>query len=280
MQMKKLPVLFLMVFIATVSKAQNWAPIGAKWTYEIRNPFGPEKNFQVWTVVKDTFVNGKTCRLIKKTGFAAKGEPDLITYEDSGVVYCFRDEKFSVLYDFTKEKGESWTLEKDTCSLAVVVDSTAMQTINGKTLKVQYIRGNKIIENIGHILGEFDFHCSGPISDGPYIYGLRCYQDSVIGFYSTGLAPSCEYVVGIQETHKTSEIQLFPNPASDKLFIQTKFTNALNYHIYNAAGQIVASGKTSPDFTSVNINALKNGFYIFELVSASEKQQQCFIIKK
>ena len=67
-----------------------------------------------------------------------------------------------------------------------------------------------------YILPMFDVGCdvlTGPHYPGP----LRCYQDSNIGQYSTGISSACDYITDVQETSTSSRFSLYPNPAHESL---------------------------------------------------------------
>src|SRR5687768_12556743 len=113
--MKKLLLLIFAIFTFIHTNAQTWAPIGAEWTYGITNHAGPEKYYENWVVRGDTVIEGKSCRLIRVEGRNLPQHMKFITYEDSNIVYWYNfNDTFTVLYDFNKNKGESWQIWNDT----------------------------------------------------------------------------------------------------------------------------------------------------------------------
>jgi len=65
----------LMVWIMNLGHAQDYAPIGAKWHYGVESiestQTGPIGTFfpEVHEVVRDTMIQGKSCRIIQISSF-------------------------------------------------------------------------------------------------------------------------------------------------------------------------------------------------------------------
>lgn len=86
-------------------------------------------------------------------------------------------------------------------------------------------------------------------------------------------------IVGIREYASLNDgLLIYPNPASSKLFLKlnTKVDKA-TYKVLNALGQIVLSGSLYPELNSINVENLKTGFYIIELINANSKISAKFI---
>ncbi len=79
-------------------------------------------------------------------------------------------------------------------------------------------------------------------------------SDTAVPFHQT--------VTGLQEpTNPVAEFRLYPNPASDKLFIQTNGIEIEQVNIYNTTGSLVMAVQQS----TINIESLTNGIYIAEI---------------
>ena len=63
----------------------------------------------------------------------------------------------------------------------------------------------------------------------------------------------------------TNEIQIYPNPANEIIFIQSNNTNEKNIQIIDAIGQIVMSEKTQLDILQLNIADLPAGVYVVQV---------------
>ncbi len=70
-----------------------------------------------------------------------------------------------------------------------------------------------------------------------------------------------------------SKIQIYPNPASDMLFIETDNSECKRINIYNLNGQKVKSALLQGGFDEINVSDLKNGMYIidFEEINIRKK---------
>jgi hypothetical protein len=275
-------------FVSTNSYSQTWAPVGATWTYTVTFASSYAVDYGILTSVKDTVIDSQNCKEIQYQQGGDCNYASSFMYGDSDRVYFYDppSDKFNLLYDFNKHTGETWYIKasgwsggKD--SLLVHVDSTATVVINGNTLKVLYTRidnsaaGNwegingKITEKLGH--EKFMFPLISGLCDEDFNSGLRCYQDSTIGFYQTGISPTCDYTtVGINEHSSSDEIYVSPNPASSEIQIISEQSTVISIDIFNTLGEKIY---TSPFTNSrspitINIAALPSGMYFAEIKSA------------
>ncbi len=280
---------FLHLFLITCYTifAQSFAPIGAKWNYQIGSGCcnnGNELDFVEWTVTKDTVIHGKTCRMILKKGIFIEGFPDTIfIYQEQQQIYYFDfySDTFTLLYDFSKQKNESWLIKSGDCELNIIVKEVSMVNINGHNLKrLQVTSTNSdyegyIIEKIGFLKKpqpDFSQYCYGLVS---YYYydGLRCYEDPELGFYDFQIAPSCDYVKVNNENKQNTMFQIYPNPTSGSF---TVFFNGFSEWnkviIHNSLGQIILEDIVI--FKSQKTYSLKNqptGVYFLEIQTSTSK---------
>jgi hypothetical protein len=263
-----LPFIFLLPFL---SNAQNdWAPVGAKWNY-LEHPFEGNiiRNFSI-SSISDTVIQNIECRVLSGwSGCSPLLLNNLFVYSEGQKVFFFdfNTETFFLLYDFGLNIGESWTIyfsnewDEELDSLTLTVIDTSSIIVNGISLKVQtvsqqsfdYYFSGEIIEKIGNtyfLLPQYGA-CDPPT--GP----LVCYQDSVLGLYETGEAPSCDWTnVGINES-VLSQLEIFPNPAHDFLYLKNN-SQKLNYKILDYTGRVILSGKTEKE---INVQTLSPGYY-------------------
>lgn len=290
--MKKLLLLILLCLSFQNIKAQEWAPIGATWHYQYSYAWTAETIFVKWTATKDSMVDGHLCRIIEsdiKYSFPGYPQSKLITYEDSGIVYWYNlDNKFTILYNFNTKVGDYWKIATDTCELVVVVTEVGIDTINGHPLRYLklYSHSNnfsgKIIEYIGHLTQPYPctyFSCNSLPSDLDNYYGLRCYEDTIIGFHDFKIAPSCEDL-SVDETVLTQKIKLYPNPAIDQIHIQCTTPQEYDYTIFNSLGQIVLNGNLTPNSTTIAIPHFYNGLYNLVLKQQNKSEAIPFIVDK
>lgn len=284
-----------------VSAQYEWAPIGAEWYYS--RPEGlmpPNEGYILYKVFKDTIIQERVVRQIKKTYFHANGKQitDLgyeFTYLEDNVVYYFKDGDFYTLYDFNAQPGDKWAVYGhdnigDFCKYdpigKVVVDSVSTITINNYELKVLYTSPDSsskwgfqgaIIEKVGS-LGHFLPMAVECAVDIPYENGmLRCYQDSLFGKYKTYLWEKSEYDCDLLKLFSYSnecsniDIRVFPNPAKDYLNIRYGGSHSdakINqFEIFDIHGKKYNTHISSEKFFIAN---LPRGFYILRITASNE----------
>lgn len=105
-------------------------------------------------------------------------------------------------------------------------------------------------------------------------------QTTPCGTFSYGevedYAVKISATMGVNDTAKSQQIQVYPNPAIDVLNV-TKVNGNASYTIYNMAGQAVAKGKVSDN--KVAVSALVKGVYIIAIDSNDEVTKVKFIKK-
>lgn len=88
-------------------------------------------------------------------------------------------------------------------------------------------------------------------------------QTDPCGTYSYGevedYAVKISATLGVNDNVKSTEVQVYPNPAVDVLNV-TKVTDKASYTIYNMAGQAVSKGKVADN--KVQVSKLEKGVYI------------------
>lgn len=282
--------LILMLILATCGlSAQNFAPIGAEWYYTEGFFMSGDKNFLKIISVKDTLFHGKTCRQLVKTRDIwcnMRPETEYVYSEDSAIYFWQSDlTGFQKLIDFKAEAGESWViqmndLETDTDidSVLIEVDSTSFTNINNHLLKVLYVTyhglydydidveyPSQIVEKIGDMYYLFNFFPElGLACDGNYSEGLRCYEDSELGFYSTGIADSCTYIyhwTDIDEARQESIFSIFPNPTSGIVEISINSDVEIEVELLDISGRMIQAGKFKST-TQLDLSGLQNGIYV------------------
>ncbi|KFC24670.1 M4 family metallopeptidase [Chryseobacterium sp. FH1] len=85
-------------------------------------------------------------------------------------------------------------------------------------------------------------------------------------------------VLAVSDINKENQFVIYPNPVKDVINIQSKDSSELSYQVYNVAGQVVLTGKSSDK--KINAQKLVSGNYVLELTSKfGEKTTQKFIKK-
>ncbi len=84
--------------------------------------------------------------------------------------------------------------------------------------------------------------------------------------------------LGTAEQVNNHTITIYPNPVKDILNIKSNDNGATDYKIYNAAGQIVTTGKLIDN--KIDVNKIPTGNYILELVNKNGETSTQKFIKK
>ncbi|MCB0762995.1 MAG: T9SS type A sorting domain-containing protein [Flavobacteriales bacterium] len=272
------------------SCAQDFAPIGAEWYYNELFAFSNNIDYIKFTSEKDTLMFGETCRkIIKRHKIECNDRPEieyLFTRNDTVFFLDTIFNEFQVLYDFNAIATSSWTIKiKDEAqnidTLTITVDAVSTTQINGqdlKTLHVTYVKADEnlpdtytstIIEKIGDTQYMFNWYPWSNIAcDINYTSGLRCYQDSMLGWYSTGIADSCDYVytwTGIDAIESSERIKLFPNPAQNFVEIIASDYSSYTIDLLDLSGRLLKSDKSFAPNTKLDLSTIPEGVYLIRL---------------
>ena len=167
----------------------TFAPQGAEWYFNLSSFMGSPFSYSHMEVLGDTIIQGHDCSVITQQFLGGNGQEQYV-YEDNGKVHWYNQTlgRFTTLYDFDAEVGESWTCEIDSCAYEVTVTEITYyegldQNHQFRAQRVSYngelgyFGGGTIIDGIGEISGLFPYPyaCAGDIYDGPYPDWLRCY---------------------------------------------------------------------------------------------------------
>ncbi|HLN52440.1 MAG TPA: T9SS type A sorting domain-containing protein [Lentimicrobium sp.] len=276
------------------SFAQNtWAPIGAIWHYDYHGGWGEYISYITIEATKDTVIQGIQCTKLEQRGPGSNPDQwtsdNYFTYESNDTVWFFDGTSFRMLYDFGATVNESWeaygpslwNICEDSLT-TVMVDSIGYETINGFSLRYlkastpesswgfnncsDWEENHKILEKIG----SFEFLLPQMIcgADFPGICNLRCYEDSEIGFFSTGIADSCTYErgVGIPEIGFDNNIKIFPNPVTEELTIEfpesSSTINNCSIQIRNVDGIVIKELQLKQNTKNIIFSDLKPGVYL------------------
>lgn len=195
--MKKKLYTILVIFMSIMSlEAQEWFPVGAKWTYETFYPFDQWGGTytDVITCEEEVEIDGINARVIKggtMCSYSNDGESIMYHNKSEDIVYTYLDGEFKVYFDFSKKAGESYSLnyqdndqgEPQFKAVTITIDSVVTKKINGFDVRYQYIKGwrGPIIEYIG---GAGSFYPESGSCDFELSSGLRCYISDNMEYYS------------------------------------------------------------------------------------------------
>jgi len=94
---------------------------------------------------------------------------------------------------------------------------------------------------------------------------LKQYMQQVKSFYQTQSPICTQGFTGISENKATNSISISPNPASSQLTIHTADSKPQPYFIFELTGQLLQSGITSGNATTLEIAQLPAGMYLVRI---------------
>jgi hypothetical protein len=230
--------------------------------------------------IADTIINGKKCEKMVEIGRFYSDTVNTIyhyMFSENDSVFFYADNEFHLLYDFGATEGDTIVLDYfltyNGSPLLMIIDSTGTIDINGNETIIQYITcgdgimvefGSHVIKDIGSTYFMF------PTYDGTNNGPLRCYQDDSIGLFLSPYHPNygwdhqncAQIITDIKEVNK-SDILIYPNPASDYVFLRN-IDGPVNYRIISLVGRQFKQGVLAKS-GKIRLNGLPNGTYIIEI---------------
>lgn len=299
---------FLLLTIAGMATAQTlYDPPSKEWYYGFASHeiWASSYFYQHLVTVGDTIIMGKNCVIVKQAddygnGFNATtfeyenmGKSTFFLHREQDRLLWFNEEisDFTILHDYSAQAGDSWTIQVDTCSFDVVVDSTDMFFFGGKDHRVLYVHDSIyetsdfpfyegcIIEDVGHTKHFFPIEiywlCHDSFLCGtPEPLGIRCVLENGETLYHQGEI-NCDSVysishIGMEENVEFQDVKIYPNPVKNVL--QIHFNNvlldAVAYQIYDYHGICCASGIIQKS-NSIHTEYLSKGIYLLKLSAPS-----------
>ena len=120
-----------------------------------------------------------------------------------------------------------------------------------------------------HVGGITDF------DPGSGVYSVNAIQDAALFVLKLG-----NNVSAVNEMpNNLDNLAIYPNPANESInvVVNSKLVNS-KYLIINALGQIISSGKLPTENTSINIDGLPTGIYLFQVGTLNQHSYR--IVKK
>lgn len=284
--MKNIYLSLLLLFSAVILHAQApFSSIGAAWHYGIYNQIF-QATFPVTLQCTDTStINGKLCsKITLTTGFYCDNnitDRYLYTENDTVFYYIPYNNNFGVLYCYNAQPGDSVIITgggiNDISQFTMMVDSTALTSVNGQLRRVIYWHPSDTWS------GAFPYEFSGDVIEGivdsnflfpqiavcdPQAIGLRCYSDSIVGLYNTGIVANCNDTLwlGINDLNLIHEKDIFPNPVDDVLHLNLQTKDA-PFKIYDVTGNTVMKGILTTE-NAIPVQLLRSGVYFIHITNA------------
>lgn len=236
-----------------------------------------------------------------------------------GNVYAleFLDDNFGVVsnnlnqFYKTTDGGDTWTLinysggssytsinliDSNTFYIGSYIttdggDTFELHQFPGYVLKYKFFDANFAlgISNLGHVYRTLDAGDSWQLLNDNIIDDPNCCNDFYLS-ETTILALNSKsdiFTLDIGLTLSTEDFEstknkfkIFPNPTSDKIFIEEINTSASDAIIYNLNGQKIKTYKLSEHQNGLDISDLAQGIYFMHLMSAAQLVSVHRIMKK
>ena len=292
--MKTTGLLILLMLTISAFSQQEFAPVGAEWYYSQDVSYHPpQANFVKHVSVKDSAINDKPVKVIQKTKFTREDTVELgfeYLHQNGDTVFYWKKGEFHELYNFSLSKGDSMLVysdmpnycpEKTPCGW-ITVDSVFTMTINNRNLKAYFATHNEgsvwgfsgfpIIEKIGSTLYLLPQNVTCVV-DVPGIGTLRCYSDPEIGTHYFGNIP-CDTIttfpVYSDKFYKNEAFNLYPNPVSDYLNINSDREGNFSVEVHDNTGKIMHKQEFSPG-VRINLSNLTRGLYFIVISNKNKK---------
>jgi len=78
--------------------------------------------------------------------------------------------------------------------------------------------------------------------------------------------------VGLAKNQSVFNVSIYPNPASDKIFIQAERAEVIKYEISSIGGQVVLDGTFHDGENIINLEELNSGIYFIKIGTANNTQ--------
>ncbi len=248
-------------YLSIPDSAARWINYGYSFSFSggnfsINNTFGSK----YYTDGSDTIINGQNYFGVKESAYYIGS----LRNSSGKVYYVPRDSTNEyLLYDFTVQVGD--TLHNVFTSYGIVQDllvtDVTTDSIGGVLRRVIHFNGVSWIEGIGCSQGLF----AEPFLNVSNVYfTLMCFSVGDTSHYPSADTAPCDFSInlGLKQSSKNNEFQIFPNPANDFLFVSNSLKRVKSIAIYNSIGvQIITIKNLGNDLYKIPIQDLSIGLY-------------------
>ncbi|MCF8277303.1 MAG: T9SS type A sorting domain-containing protein [Flavobacteriales bacterium] len=147
-------------------------------------------------------------------------------------------------------------------------------SLNGTTLESDVPNGNQWYFEGAVLTGETN-QTYTPTQNGYYYIlltdnnGCQAFSDSI-----------SLLTVGLSGNDKDSQISIFPNPAFDKISIQTEVADDYSFELYDAVGKLVDSSVFFGQLHHLTISELNSGLYLLFVTNVDGRRETFRILKE
>lgn len=261
-----LSIAILVFNFSAPAQLNEFAPVGARWWITEYNANEAPPAYYIFEVEKDTSIETVIYKKLIRTRIQVAYSPDTTVktmfyfHEDSGkiVVWDEIENHPEPYFDFTAEIGDTIATTvyfgpADTAQdkyLYSVVTGVSDTLISGQILKkisTEYLPYNYsedlfvvhfsdlFIEEMGGTGYPIPWIMSG-LYDGEFPGPVKCYEDSLLSLIKF-IAEDCDYLeTGINENVFNGFIQIYPNPAFDKIYFRLNSIENVAVEAYDING--------------------------------------------
>lgn len=299
----------ILIFATHAIIAQQWYPIGAKWTFNKQELMPYQAHGIVeYKVVKDTIMNDTIAKRVDVLSTSYQGNLRVSTpiyvSEMNSKVYVWEKNHFSIMYDMTLDEGDTLKMNNRLCPNLIysIVDSVSFMKVDGEELKVQYISyaynleeqthyGNEhIIEKIGNE-NDFIFWLNCYHIDMFAYTGLRCYKDTALLYRNPEWSRNhsgvdCDSLINGKDTSidaVSSLINVLISPNPTRSFTKVEVGNhsvIKSIELYNIQGQFISVTLGAENECDLDLSNMPNGVYLAKIRLLNSEERTFKIFKK
>jgi len=280
-----------------VTETREYWPVGTKWTYayEWQEGLNIHHDYIQYEIMDTLRENGDLIHLVA----SSRHEDPLKMKQDHLKISFYNEDlaSYQLNYDFDA-RNVFHTIDDDCTGkysdLSVKVDSVGFFTLPDneydpevfyELIRNQYILGvqpegeiSQVLFGIGRLEGGLPvFSCN---DDKTRIGRIRCFESDEIkvNFQSPWFdKPACD-TLWVEVINKVADAQeslfnLYPNPASDKLYLEYAHPTNVHFEIRNTLGQTVIEAEVSNMGKYIDISGIDNGLYFITSHPENTKEQ-------
>ncbi len=296
--MKKIALLLGMTAGACVpAQAQLWCPPGGVWT---ANLFGLAVDGCEYAVyLGDTTYQGRNAQHIAVEDIVMNymSPPqdtvhwDLYTSMQDSMVFQWTDtEGWDTLYWFNAVPGNRWyppgmaIAQSELCNAVQVIDTTHV-VANGHSLRQlscafldQFgnVTSNTFLITERFGTGSMHFP-TGACATDEAAWGPHTYVDDVFPFYDNGSGSNCDHFSGIASLGTEMILNLYPNPGTDVLLLESGLKGPTEVRVLDTTGRILLNATSANGSLSLGCADLLPGVYLVEVRNRAGQRTQHWV---
>lgn len=149
--------IFILMLVVGNAYAQQFAPLGATWTYQLPKASSLKVACIQYRAEKDTIIAGRYCTVISQYfsqedgTWVSEGSEIVSSTENGDTVYVYFQDDFHIIYDFTAEVGDTIVVTNEAFDgfftnrispqrrFVYKIDSLSSVSFGADTLLMQYV---------------------------------------------------------------------------------------------------------------------------------------------